>query len=585
MKKISKLIIIILCTFPTISFGQKEAANWYFGNAGIDFTCNPPNILLPSSKFYSIEGCSSISDSLGNLLFYTDGFKVFDRNHQLMQNGKDIGLDSTCWGSSTQSALIVKQPLQDSIYYIFTTDCAENYLANGFCFSIVNMKLNNGNGKVVLKKQKLLNKVCEKLAAVRQANGSDVWILVHEWGNDKFYSYSLTSAGLIITPIISITGRIQLPTDTMHAESASRGYMKFSPQGDKIVVLSTSDKHPFVSYPEIFSFNNTTGTVLYLYKINTQDSTNYYGGSFSPSGNLLYLSNAWYGLNLHQFNLSSNDSVTIANSKFIVYQDTSQQPTSSVGAVQIAPDGKIYTASRPNGLNVINNPNNYGSSCNFQFNSIVFSDSCQLMYCQYGLPNNDESIYLNSFNGGTCTPITIVDFSYQDSCANTLIQFTDSSNFYPYSINNWNWDFGDPLSGPSNFSKLKNPQHTYSNVGIFQVKLIAYSDKSYFCKVDSIIKSININCVTSIHEPDKLDNLLTISPNPFSNHATLSTKFPIQNGIFILKNTLGQILVQINSIYGQNFTIYRENLSNGLYTGQIIQDNKVIATKKIIISE
>ena len=117
------------------------------------------------------------------------------------------------------------------------------------------------------------------------------------------------------------------------------------------------------------------------------------------------------------------------------------------------------------------------------------------------------------------------------------------------------------------------------------MKLIAYSDKSYFCKVDSIIKSININCVTSIHEPDKLDNLLTISPNPFSNHATLSTKFPIQNGIFILKNTLGQILVQINSIYGQNFTIYRENLSNGLYTGQIIQDNKVIATKKIIISE
>ena len=66
------------------------------------------------------EGSSSISDSNGQLLFYTDGVTVWDKNNAVMQNG--TGLMGN--GSSTQSALIV--PCTCDKYFIFTTDAAEN---------------------------------------------------------------------------------------------------------------------------------------------------------------------------------------------------------------------------------------------------------------------------------------------------------------------------------------------------------------------------------------------------------------------------------------------------------------------------
>ena len=240
------LFYILAFLWTTTLVGQKEVSKWFFGNyGGLDFMCNPPLPMTGNiNQFMAEEGTSSIADTAGNLLFYTDGYKIFDRTHQVMLNGKDVGQDSSCTGSSTQGALIVKLPMQDSLYYVFTTDCAENKLANGFCYSIVNMKLNGGKGAVILKKQKLLNKVCEKVAATRHANGSDVWIVTHEWGTNRFCSFLLNSSGLNATPVNSFCGRIQLPLDTTdnypaspYPECAARGYMKFSPPGDRLVVF------------------------------------------------------------------------------------------------------------------------------------------------------------------------------------------------------------------------------------------------------------------------------------------------------------------------------------------------------------
>lgn len=120
-----KNCLLIITFFLSINtYGQKEMSKWFFGYyAGLDFMCNPPMPLSGNiNKFIPEEGCSSIADSVGNLLFYTDGYQVFDCTHQIIPNGMDIGQDSTCYGSSTQGALIVKKPMQDSLYYIFTTD-------------------------------------------------------------------------------------------------------------------------------------------------------------------------------------------------------------------------------------------------------------------------------------------------------------------------------------------------------------------------------------------------------------------------------------------------------------------------------
>jgi hypothetical protein len=36
------------------------------------------------------EGCATISNSSGQLLFYTDGITVYNRNHQVMPNGTGL---------------------------------------------------------------------------------------------------------------------------------------------------------------------------------------------------------------------------------------------------------------------------------------------------------------------------------------------------------------------------------------------------------------------------------------------------------------------------------------------------------------
>ena len=113
-----KLIILFLFINATILYAQKESANWYFGElAGLSFNTNNPVPLL-NGKLITSEGCATISDPNGNLLFYTDGLTVYNRNHTVMQNGTNLFGDA----SSTQSAIIVPKPDDPNIYYIFTVD-------------------------------------------------------------------------------------------------------------------------------------------------------------------------------------------------------------------------------------------------------------------------------------------------------------------------------------------------------------------------------------------------------------------------------------------------------------------------------
>ena len=115
MKK-SFFYILLLCWFSVQA--QKEANIWYFGNnAGIDFNSGVPVPLL-DGQLDHVEGSASIADVNGNLLFYTDGITVYNRNHQIMPNGSGLLGDDT----ATNSALIVPKPNDPEKYYIFTAD-------------------------------------------------------------------------------------------------------------------------------------------------------------------------------------------------------------------------------------------------------------------------------------------------------------------------------------------------------------------------------------------------------------------------------------------------------------------------------
>ncbi len=68
-----QLIIYLACIFIAGKvFPQSYDNNWVFGDScGLNFSSGEPAFF--ETVIESFEACASVSDSLGNLLFYTNG--------------------------------------------------------------------------------------------------------------------------------------------------------------------------------------------------------------------------------------------------------------------------------------------------------------------------------------------------------------------------------------------------------------------------------------------------------------------------------------------------------------------------------
>ena len=95
----------------------KRTNNWFFGrNAGLSFNTGTP-VALTGGITSEVNTTAVISDEEGNLLFYTGGNTVYNRNHQVMSDG--TGLDAYGYNIS-QQAIIVPHPGINTKFYIFT---------------------------------------------------------------------------------------------------------------------------------------------------------------------------------------------------------------------------------------------------------------------------------------------------------------------------------------------------------------------------------------------------------------------------------------------------------------------------------
>jgi len=101
---------------------------------------------------------------------------------------------------------------------------------------------------------------------------------------------------------------------------------------------------------------------------------------------------------------------------------------------------------------------------------------------------------------------------------------------------------------------------------------------------DGIILLRKNNIVTNVTQ---LANTYAIFlfPNPFSSHTTLWINKNLSNATLTVENILGQTVAQIKNISGQTITLHRGNLPTGLYFLRLRQGDKIIATKKIIITD
>ena len=376
MKK--NIIFVIFCFIGLNSIAQNEASNWYFGeNSGINFNFFTGAVTsLSDGQINTREGCTSISNSNGDLLFYTDGSTVYNRFHDIMPNGEDLLGDE----SSTQSAIVIPKSDDPNIYYVFTV--GSNATDAGLNYSIIDVSANLTLGEVTRKNINLIPDCAEKIAAVvKDCDTKSIWVIALSNNSgvfpvgaqpnlDTFYAYEVNSIGVNSFPVKST-----LPISI----SDSRGYLKLSPNGFKLACANVQ------SGLFLFDFDSQRGIVSNPLMLNINTSNDKpYGVEFSPNSQFLYTltSNDFFdrinssnnsnpanhNADLIQYNLNAPN---INNSQIIL--DSRQQYR---GALQLAPNGKIYRSMSQtydvglNGLGVINNPNELGVASNYQHNAI-----------------------------------------------------------------------------------------------------------------------------------------------------------------------------------------------------------------------
>ncbi|WP_452220427.1 T9SS type B sorting domain-containing protein [Lacinutrix salivirga] len=437
----SKYLFLVFIAFCfQYSFGQNEAAIWYFGNnVGLDFTSGNPEVLT-DGQLSTFEGCSTIATPDGDLLFYTDGITIWDKNHQIMPNGNGLLGDP----SSTQSALIVPKPNDINRYYVFTVDNEAGQ--SGLRFSEVDMTLNNGDGAVTATKNVLLSTpTTEKISAVQHANGTDFWVVSHSWQSQNFIAYLVSPTGVTTTPVISSVGFFH--GNGVVAQTI--GYLKISPDASKLALAIYGNG----SKVEIFDFDNSTGVVSNPIRLENPVFANSGGGAygieFSPDSSILYVSELLYNINsssVYQFDLSDFNLTSIVASQHTLYQGSD-----FIGAIQLAVDGKIYLANESTTfLDVINSPNVLGPDANYLNKGLDLNG----FTCYLGLPPFIQSFFNASFQvNNTCF----------GSPTEFILDATDT-------VDSVLWDFGDGTT-----STEESPTHIYLATGTYTVSAIVNS--------------------------------------------------------------------------------------------------------------
>lgn len=439
--------------------GQNETNNWYFGErAGMLFSIDKRTQILTNGAMIAKDACASISDKEGNLLFYTNGTNIWNRNHTIMINGVLAG--SLIPGGSISlepnlllDVIVIPVQANANLFYVFTITSV-----NGLRYSIVDMNGDNGLGEVVSKNVILLNSSgIGKLSAVHHKDGKSIWLMTTQKRDSNytwFYAYKIETNGGIRTPVI---------TKNLFYKGLPLGQMKFSPNGKKIACANYRTQS-LNDHLAVFDFDSENGNVSNKRNLLTSsvffEVVSAFGVEFSNDSKYLYASLIRQGM----FNTSGEDLQPEDVRKNLLYQYDISNPNPhqnwvaiheewnelSAGDLQLGKDGRIYRAltftsnTGTSFLGVVNNPNAFGLASNYGNNTINLKENKSRL----GLPNFIQSYFRTRILADSACvgkPIKMEIDTYAD--------ITDAY-----------WDFGD-----GNTSQSVEPEYEYDTGGNYRV--------------------------------------------------------------------------------------------------------------------
>ncbi len=392
MKTIFSIIFTLIISYCS---AQKEDYIWL---GGYNYENLPPDTLIIegyridfNKKLFHIENNvnlafgilgnnASISDAEGNLLFYTNGCAVMNKDYQIMPNGDSINggewfdkLWKHCSQGypGTQDVLILPDPGNENGYYllhkpnILNTGPGGTYL--NLNYSYINMSLDNGKGDVTIKNKTFDTNslLSQYLSAIKHENKRDWW-LIQPVINDSSY----------LTFIIHENGINEKLRQNTHqyfdrSRSSASGTARFSPDGTKYAIYNYYDQL------HVYDFDRSTGIIsnhkkIEIYPPNEIDRSKIKIGSVEWSQNSRFIYCAPWD-NLHQVDLWENDPQDAVR-LIDTYNGTVDPFETNFALLVQGPDCRIYLSPRGGqySIHVINKPNELGTACDFVQNGIKF---------------------------------------------------------------------------------------------------------------------------------------------------------------------------------------------------------------------
>lgn len=331
-------LIIAFLFFAPLVYSQNESANWclIYNKLILKITSHSTKIDTLSSMATGFLSNASIGDSSGNLLFFSFGVDVRDKNGDIMDNGcclcESIDLPGNCFAGNAgsphfQGSLILPKPGTSDQYYLVIRDMdiSPNGQPTRVHVSEVDMLQNGGLGKVTQRIKPILSDTLSdsRMTAVRHANGRDWWLVNHEYNTNKIYTH-------LITPD-SIYGPFEQKIGYAGKEPDAFGWSLFCGDGSLFATVTAG-----MNGITLLDFDRCTGTFSNFRSLDFNADSNvlYFNLAISPNGRFLYAANA---IELCQYDLWDTG---FARSSLVI--DTAPYP--ELGALVLMPDNKIYMA-------------------------------------------------------------------------------------------------------------------------------------------------------------------------------------------------------------------------------------------------
>lgn len=404
----------VFMLYSEYSVGQKENNAWMIGTYGppikhsfIDFNTSFPIVDSVYSTLYFFLTNASICDTSGQLLFYTNGHVIYNRNHDSLFNTSGI---NPGWATDyyepygmgiPQGAFIIPNPGNDGQYLLFyesseivLLDSVAGTSPINLSYSLIDMIIDGGMGGVVSGSKNIVaindTLVYGRITGVKHANGRDWWVMVHHFDNDEYYSILVTPAG-VLGPFSQHIGR-------HHRFERLLMQSCFSPQGNQFVMGLTVNKQTLENVVDLFNFDRCSGLLSNHREIEIPDTVLLATGcSFSPSGRWLYVST---NKSIYQFD--TWDTNINATRTIVSTWDTTQFPHRTYYHHLLGPDGKVYVTNwfSADFIHVINDPDIQGQACN------VVHEQVQLHALNAFMMPNATNYSLGSLTGSICDSLS-----------------------------------------------------------------------------------------------------------------------------------------------------------------------------------